>query len=92
MQPKHRTAKRPSADEQVKTWMSLMAEWDALSRELEAARTVKIGRAEAAVLARMQTVKERIDAFLGRAAQERHPVKGPIVMGTFTPSSGEEID
>ena len=92
LQPRHRTAKGPSADDQVKTWMGLMAEWDALSRELETARKMKIGPAEADVLARMQAVKERIDTFLGNAARERRPIKGPIVMGTFTPSSGEESD
>lgn len=85
--------------------MELMNEWDALDAELVRVRAEKAsdgalpkGRnaqpsdAEAALLTRMQALKQRIDAFLGKAARERQPVSGPLVMGTLVSAASTPAD
>ena len=102
MQPKKRTAKTASTDP-VGGWMELMSEWDALSAELEEMRAASgVGdtlphaknagptNAEVELLARMQTLKEQINGFLGKAARQRQPVNGPLVMGTLLSSADKQ--
>lgn len=69
--------------------MELMGEWDALSAELVDVRAAKATggdlalASEAAVVAKVQALEKRINTFLGKAARQRQPINGPLVMGTL---------